>query len=286
MGKGGADKSIMNMIIEKIILKKEGRLCESLNFKKGLNIIGTATESYDIIKMLMGKGEEHPALQDMRFRAEVRLDKRYILHGSKFKGDPLWNVTVFSDGELCTDEFFNLVKCADEPDSVLFFHRFKKQDFPHRIMQYKNITDFYTVSQFKSLTNGFGTTRAFRNFISDYINNFKPLRLENKKDIFLHLSKNGELIVKHQNGTDAVVLSEGENTLYHYFCFITTADFWDKFEEIRNLNFIRKPLIISSFIERMDENINVCEILKRTDALNRQTIMFVPNKIKVGLDEK
>ena len=76
------------------------------------------------------------------------------------------------------------------------------------------------------------------------------------------------------NNNDKVFLSESENMLYHYLSFISIADFWSRAEKIRNLNRVNKPLIVSNFLERLDGSIDLSEIVRRTNKIDRQVIMF------------
>ena len=91
----------------------------------------------------------------------------------------------------------------------------------------------------------------------------------------LYLESSGKYVVRHvdDNGC-SVFLSESEETLFRYLCFLKTAEFWHGFEELRNLNGIKKPLIVEGFLERLDESIDVSDLLQRTLRLKRQLILL------------
>jgi hypothetical protein len=72
----------------------------------------------------------------------------------------------------------------------------------------------------------------------------------------------------------SVCLSESEQVLFRYLCFLRTAEFWRGFEELRNLHGIKKPLIIKDFLERLDESIDTKDIIDRTVKLGRQVIIL------------
>jgi hypothetical protein len=262
------------MYIKKIIIEKNGKITESLEFDKGLSVVKWSAEIYDIIKLLLGIKEAAHSSHNIRFLAVAELDKTYYIRGSKNKGELLFNISVFSDETECTEEYFEMVKEAAEIDSALFFHRFKRQDFPHKLFKYRDLLKYYPNGDFSSLTNGYGTTRSFRGFIADYIKHFKPIRLRPNKDLFLKLSTDGEFNVGFINSNDKVFLSESESVLYHYLSFISIADFWSRAEKIRNLNRVNKPLIVSNFLERLDCSIDLSEIVRRTNKIDRQVIMF------------
>jgi hypothetical protein len=72
----------------------------------------------------------------------------------------------------------------------------------------------------------------------------------------------------------SVFLSESEQTLFRYLCFLRTAEFWQGFEELRNLHSVKKPILTRDFLERLDESIDTQNVLERTKRLNRQIIML------------
>ena len=47
---------------------------------------------------------------------------------------------------------------------------------------------------------------------------------------------------------------------------------------MRNLNGIRKPLVIKDLLERLDESVDVSELLERSLQLGRQMIVLQYNK--------
>lgn len=281
MGESGEDKGIV-MFIKKINIQKNGKLTEKLMFNQGLSIVKGSADLYDVINLILGNQETGRTFHDIVFDAEVLLDKIYYIRGHKSKGERLFEYKVFYDDNVeCTDEYLAMVQQNKELESSLFFHAFKKQNFPHRLMHYKDVLKYYPNGDFASLTNGYGTTRSFRGFMTEYIKYFKPIKLHKGKDLFLKLSNSGQFYVESANCGEKVLLSDSENTLYHYLSFISIADFWDRAEKIRNMNGVRKPLIVSSFLERIDESIDITNLLEKTNSLDRQIIMLVPNTVRV-----
>ena len=264
----------MNLYVKQIVIEKNGKITEGLKFDKGLSVIKGSAETYDIIKLLLGIKEAARSFHNIRFLSVVELDKTYYIRGNKNRGDLLFSVSVFSDETECTEEYFEMVKESVEIDSALFFHRFKRQDFPHKLFKYRDLLKYYPNGDFSAITNGYGTTRSFRGFITDYIKHFKPIRLRSDKDIFLKLSAEGEFNVGFINSNDKVFLSESESVLYHYLSFISIADFWSRAEKIRNLNRVNKPLIVTRFLELLDDSIDLSEILNKTRKIDRQVIIF------------
>ncbi len=269
----------MKLYIKKIIIEKNRKITESLEFNKGLSVVKGSAELYDVIKLLLGKQEAARNFYDVRFLAVVELDKTYYIRGRKDKGNLLFDFSVCLDDKECRDEYFEKVQQSREIDSSLFFHRFKRQDYPHKLFRYKDLLKNYPDGDFSTLTNGYGTTRSFRGFTTDYIKDFKPVRLREDKVFFLKLSDNGEFNVGYLDSNEKIFLSESENILYHYLSFISIADFWSKAEKIRNLNRVVKPLIVSNFLERLDDSINLSEIVRRTNQIDRQIIIFSEEQV-------
>jgi len=68
-------------------------------------------------------------------------------------------------------------------------------------------------------------------------------------------------------------LSETEEKLFLFICFLNIAEFWSDIESIRNLHHIEKPLLIKNFIEYLDESVDIENLIKRTVMLGRQVII-------------
>jgi hypothetical protein len=89
------------------------------------------------------------------------------------------------------------------------------------------------------------------------------------------MKNDGRYDVRHKHYEGApVCLSESEQMLFRYRCFLRTAEFWRGFEDLRNLHGVKKPLIIKDFLERIDESIDTSSIINRTMELGRQVIIF------------
>ena len=93
--------------------------------------------------------------------------------------------------------------------------------------------------------------------------------------MYLNLLPNGKFVITDSQICEVVSLSESEKQMYHYYSFLSLADFWSRAEKIRNFNRVNKPLMIAGLVERLDESADLSEVLRRTDKLDRQTILFV-----------
>lgn len=269
------------MYIKKIVIEKNGGIIESYNFTNSINVVCASEELYQIISLCMGIERLRKQPYDIKFLAVAELEKTYYIRGKKDKGQSRFTLSALKEDKLedCIDEFCDLIIQSEESNDAIFFKSFKKEDYPHKLLKYKDLLTYYPKGDFAKLTNGYGTTRSFRGFIATYIKHYKPLRLRENKELYLKLSQDGEFRVGYLDNDEDVYLSESENILYHYFSFISVADFWTRAEKIRNFNFVSKPLLISNFLEFLDESINLAEILERTNKIGRQVIMLVPKSV-------
>lgn len=168
-----------------------------------------------------------------------------------------------------TAEYLYLSSHCEEHDLSDIFIGNEKHAFL-RILNYLNepeMPDRYD--------DGLLHIKAFRSYAFDYVQNFKPEPLREGKRYEIVLEKNGLYGVRYMDdGEQPVYLSESEQMLFRYLCFLKAAEFWQGFEEIRNLHSVKKPFIIKDFLERLDESIDVAELFSRTLKLGRQIIIL------------
>lgn len=157
---------------------------------------------------------------------------------------------------------------STEEISLTYFEDFEKQNYPLRLAYYKDNKYFYK-GKFSILTNGIGETRSFRAFTNEFIKNFKPVLISKENDLWLSLKGNGEFVAtKEKNGKEISDLSKEDLLQYNLRCFINLVRFWDEFNEIRDINTIKLPIVIklpdncdvdlSCFIDRIKKmNIEV-----------------------------
>ena len=270
----------MNAYIKELIINKNGKIAVNLSFSEGLTAVENRPVIKDAIHAILGKGTEEKYDCDYMFFAEVFIDQIYCLRGIKPKGEPIWAFLVQRecDGNECTSEYFDLLTSNAEMDELTFFHRSRK-NYPDRLMRYNDILTHYPEGDFARITNGYGKTRSFRGFVTSYIKHFKPICLNENKNLYLNLLPTGKFVITDSQICEVVSLSESEKQMYQYYSFLSLADFWSRAEKIRNFNCVNKPLMIAGLVERLDESVDLSEVLRRTDKLDRQTILFVPREV-------
>ena len=266
----------MDLYIRKLTLEKDGVISHKLSFNKGLTVIEESPDTLEILKLLLKGHSTTKFPYNLCFSAEIIIVKTYYVRGRKNKNELHWKLSVESENsaEDCFEEFRGLMSASIEIDSLSFFKSSGWQDYSHRLNKYLRLI-YQNDNVFFKHTNSFSSTRTFRAFITQYIKHFKPIRLRENRDYYLVLKQNGVFAVYKGDSDESADLSENERMLSSYLCYLSLADFWERAERIRNLNTVTKPLVISDFMERLDESINTFEILNRTNRLSRQTILLV-----------
>lgn len=131
-----------------------------------------------------------------------------------------------------------------EERSPMCFDDFEKQNYSLRLAYCKDNKYFYK-GKFSALTNGVGETRFFRAYLNEFIKSYKPELINKEKDLWLSLKSNGEFVVtKGENGETTADLSQKDFFMYNLLCFLNLVRFWDEFNEIRDINIKRMPVVI------------------------------------------
>ena len=253
------------MILKNISIQNLGSIAYfSKGLSHGLNIIDTTDREellYAIRLIFNHKTTPPPSFSvgvDTRIEAAVLLEeKEYRVIASLDHGECFKLSCLDASGTDVTSEYLYLTYHTTVHDLSDIFYG-EDRLFPRLVKD-------------KSLSN----IKAFRRYLRDFPDNFEPELLRGGKDYEIFLKKNGRYAVRHRSdGSVTNALSESERVLFRYLCFLRTAEFWAGFEEIRNIHAIKKPLIISGFLERLDESIDVGDLLHRTEKLTRQAILI------------
>ena len=164
-----------------------------------------------------------------------------------------------------------LLNMSAEELSLMCFEDFEKQNYPLRLAFYKDNKYFYKGS-FSTLTNGIGETRTFRAFINEFIKNYKPELISKENDLWLSLKEKGEFVVTEgEYGKITTDLSQKEFFMYNLLCFLNLVRFWDEFNEIRDINTEKLPIVI-----KLPDNCDfeVDFITDRIKTMNREVIVL------------
>ena len=178
------------------------------------------------------------------------------------------------DGHEKTREYLYLTShCAEQDLCDVFDKDVQKMFF--KPIQYLDEDRYYSSGDLSKCTDRLSETKAFRSYLKAFIKDFKSEIIRDGKRYELYLKKDGKYAVRYKGDNDIpVFLSESEQTLFRYLCFLRTAEFWQGFEELRNLHALKKPLLVKDFLSRLDESINIENLLQRTTELERQAIIL------------
>ena len=201
-------------------------------------------------------------LNNVAFSVEAKVGRKYLQF---FATD--------AQGQDVTNLYRNILWHCSEQDAAEKFDG-QGQRFPSVLCRYRNYKDDVYTSELIAGTNRIATMKAFRAYLNRYIRNFQPEPINCQKKYQIDIDAKGRFLVDDPDRKGAVFLSETEEKLFRYHCFLNVAEFWQGFEQIRNFHSPKKPLIISNFLEFLDESVQVDDLLQRTLQLGRQVILL------------
>ena len=281
------------MILKNITIQNLGSITHlSQEFKEGLNVLVDyrRDELSFAFKIILGHKIPPPPNYsvgvDTRIEACVLLcEKEYRVVAVLDKRKGRFEFSCFdSSGADVTSEYLYLTRHSYEQDLADVFSG-DEDEASYRFLKYANEDLYFSEGELSKVTDGLSGIKAFRRYLHDFLDNFEPELLRDGKGYEIFLSESGRYAVRYKDSDRTAMLSASEKMLFKYLCFLRTAEFWHGFEEIRNLHGIKKPLVISGFLEKLDESIDVRELLNRAEKLKRQTILITNKDIERGLKE-
>lgn len=200
-----------------------------------------------------------------RVIAEVELTEPYFVMATKATF-----VAKDANGALCTSTYMDSLTESEECHFLRHFEDYKKEDYPHKLKDYRSFVDD-ELESFSDRTDGVGVTRGFRSYMASFIRNFKPELLVKGKPFVLTLNKKGEFCVEHLYCPgEPALLSTNELNIYHYMCYLHLSRFWSDVEHLRDQNHLNLPLIVDDFLDYLDEAMDKKELIKRALDMNRE----------------
>ena len=206
---------------------------------------------------------------DTRIFARVRLnDTAYSVCAKPQSGQLQLFVTDLTGADATTAYCYALSQSMEQ-NEVAAFHGQDKTT-PLRLYRYWCRED----DGLSVRTGCLADTHTFRRYLHQYIRAFRPEPINNKKQYQAVLSPQGRFCVRIPGVTGKPFLSETEEKLFRYTCFLNVAEFWAGFEKLRDLHHEKRPLLIQHFIEFLDESASVDHLIARTKKLQRQIIIL------------
>lgn len=271
------------MVIHSVRIRNFGTVKDfSRDFTDGINIVRdrAARElAYGLGLLLNQKAVSPLSLREARadtvITARVSLgEKMYTLSAAYDDGRRALCLQAWDEsGRNATSEYgYRTAHCAEQ-DRADFFDG-DKTEYRMHFAPYMSDECDLSPRELARRTGGLFGIKTFRAYMTQYVKGFKPEILRDGKPYELVLKQDGCFGVHDpRNRGGEVFLSESEERMFDYLCFLQTAEFWRGFEEIRNLHSIKKPLIIINFFERLDESVDTRELMRRTARLQRQLLI-------------
>lgn len=210
---------------------------------------------------------------DTMISADISMNgEKYTVHASPC-GEQLLLTATDAKGNDVTDFYRNALSHTLEQDATESFDG-QDKSLPLRLCWYRNPKDQDSLDDISGRTARIATTQTFRMHLIQYIRTFQPEAINCKKHYHATINPHGKFEIFCPGVPDDICLSETEEKLFLYLCFLNIAEFWTDIEKIRDLHHEKKPLLIQNFLEYLDESTDISGLIARTNRLQRQVIIL------------
>jgi hypothetical protein len=172
-----------------------------------------------------------------------------------------------------TDDYRHTLSHCPEQDATECFDG-QDKTLLLRLCWYRNREADEIPGDLSDRTKHIADTKTFRSHLIRYIKAFQPEPINCKKNYQATINEQGKFEVIYPGVSGKVFLSETEEKLFLYICFLNIAEFWECFEKIRDLHHEKKPLLIQNFLEFLDESTDISSLITRTLRIKRQVILL------------
>jgi hypothetical protein len=201
--------------------------------------------------------------------------KKYNIIVQPDKAKKVFSLHAYDEHQrdITTEYLYLTDHCAEQDSADVFVGT--EREMPLRFLQYANEELYFPRNELHRLTGKMSSLKTFRAYLKQFIKQFEPQVIREGKLYEFILKSDGRYGVRYKNDDGMpVCLSESEQIIFRYLCFIKTLEFWSGFEELRNLHGLQKPILVENFLERIDESIDIQILIKRTAEFNRQMIIL------------
>ena len=205
-------------------------------FKSGVNIIDNADILRAVYKVIDGDFSESP---DITAEIIPHANQQINTRGSPDDANDL-NVFDFSAPAVYSD-YFNL---------------------------YKHLEDLHKKEKLLK-TDGIIATRFFRHRLNKYIKSFTPFFYSGEKDYRVVLRSDGIFSAVNAENQPLEMNNKNEKTFFELMCFLKLREFWNDTEKAVNMNYEKRPFIISGLPK------NYCRKLKESKLFDKEEQVFI-----------
>ena len=172
--------------------------------------------------------------------------------------------------------FRNMRLCEEEEEDLIYYRYDTKNAFSNRILRYKDPEKYYALGDFQKKTNGSGSTQTFRIYLKEFIQKYGTY--DSFTDSYKAELRSDGSFVRHCPTLPYSIadLNEREKKLFDYDCYIEVNKFWCGFEDIRDINHEKWPMLIEA--GDLSEYIGFRKLLAKSKGLGKQ--MIVMNRLK------
>ena len=206
------------------------------HFKSGVNIIDNADVLKAVYKVINGDFSESP---DITAEIIPHANQQINTRGSPDEAKS-FNIFDFSDSAVYSD-YFNL---------------------------YKHLDDLHKKEKLLK-TDGIIATRFFRHRLNKYIKSFTPFFYSGEKDYRVVLRSDGNFSVVNAENQPLIMNNKKEKAFFELMCFLKLREFWSDTEKTVNMNYEKRPLIISGLPK------NYCRKLKESKLFGKEEQVFI-----------
>lgn len=205
-------------------------------FKSGVNIIDNADVLRAVYKVINGDFTESPDIT-----AEITpLTNQQINTRGSHDETKIFIIFVFSDTAVYSD-YFNF---------------------------YKHLDDLHKKEKLLK-TDGIIATRFFRHRLNKYIKSFTPFFYSWEKGYRVILGSDGIFSVVDAENQPLKMNNKNERTFFELMCFLKLREFWNDTEKAVNMNYEKRPFIISGLPK------NYCRKLKESKLFDKEEQVFI-----------
>lgn len=214
---------------------------------------------------------------DTHLTAEILINNAVYTVDATPHEDQLTLAVIDANGNNMTACYRNMLSHCLEQDAVESFDG-QDKTLPLRLCWYRNCED--APEGLSGRTERLVDRKTFRSCLVQYIKAFQSEPINNKKNYQTAVNRHGIFEVFYPGVSGSVFLSETDEKLFWYICFLNIAEFWEDIERLRDLHHERKPLLIRNFLERLDDSADISGLIARTLKFGRQVIILTPPLIE------